>query len=280
MYGYIQIYKPELKFREYDVYHSYYCGLCQSLQQKYKWKGKMLLSYDMTFLCLLLDGLYEPQEQTKEKRCIVKCCQCQTFQSSAIIEYAADMNVLLSYYNAKDDWMDCQDHKKHFIMKLFHKSYRTISIKYPEKVHQIELQLKRLSEIESSHTTDLDAASGCFGKILAEIFSYKADCWEHLLRQLGFFLGKFIYLLDAFDDMEQDQKSHNYNPFVLSGLSVQQCLQPCGTLLHMMIAECTACFEKLPIIKHDSILRNILYAGVWQQFNKKKKILLSSLGGP
>ena len=61
MFGYIAINKAEMKFKDYDMYHSYYCGLCKCLKECYGIRGQMTLSFDMTFLIVLLTGLYEPQ---------------------------------------------------------------------------------------------------------------------------------------------------------------------------------------------------------------------------
>ena len=70
MYGYIRAYKPELRFREYDIYHGCYCGLCEALHRRHGTAARWTLSYDMTFLILLLTGLYEPEETKTEQRCI------------------------------------------------------------------------------------------------------------------------------------------------------------------------------------------------------------------
>ena len=125
--------------------------------------------------------------------------------------------------------------------------------------------LKELSRLEKEGERDLDRVSGCFGRIMEEIFAYRKDVWEPTLRRMGFFLGKFIYLMDAYDDVEKDVEKENYNPFaeeyIMEGFQekVQQ-------MLVMMMAEACREFEKLPIIKYTDILRNILYSGVWCRF--------------
>ena len=85
--------------------------------------------------------------------------------------------------------------------------------KYPEKSRQIQKYLAKLSEMEKAGEKDIDKMSGCSGKIMAEIMAWKSDVWEDALRRMGFFLGKFIYILDAYDDLEEDIKNKNYNPF-------------------------------------------------------------------
>ena len=108
---------------------------------------------------------------------------------------------------------------------------------------------------------------------MSEVLAPKADEWEESLRNMGFYLGKFIYLLDAYDDVEEDIKNKNYNPFseqyIIEGFDEQV-----RRILIMMMAQTCREFEKLPIIKYTDILRNILYSGVWCRFeviHKKRK---------
>ena len=117
----------------------------------------------------------------------------------------------------------------------------------------------------------LDLPAGCFGAILGEIFAWKEDIWKESLFQIGFFLGKFVYLLDAYDDLEKDQKKNCYNP--LRFLAAQEADFPkvCENLLRLMASSCAEEFERLPILKYADILRNILYAGIWTRFYTKKK---------
>lgn len=106
MFGYICINQPELKVKDYEAYRGYYCGLCHELKKRYGRIGQMLLSYDMTFLVILLTGLYEPEESREYHRCIPHPVRKHMQIQNEITGYAADMNVLLSYRKALDDWKD------------------------------------------------------------------------------------------------------------------------------------------------------------------------------
>ena len=106
MYGYVIVNKPELKFKEYDRYRSYYCGLCDILREQYGIRGQVSLSYDMTFLVILLTGLYEPQTAYLEKRCIIHPVAKHPVRKNEVTSYVADMNVLMAYYKCVDDWKD------------------------------------------------------------------------------------------------------------------------------------------------------------------------------
>ena len=106
MFGYIIVNRQELKLRELDVYQSWYCGLCRQLKEKYGVRGQLTLTYDMTFLILLLSGLYEAEEETAFVRCAAHPLGKHAARSSLFTGYAADMNVLLTYYQCMDDWKD------------------------------------------------------------------------------------------------------------------------------------------------------------------------------
>lgn len=265
MFGYVVMNKPEIRFKDFDLYRSFYCGLCRELREKYGISGQITLTYDMTFVVVLLSALYEPPTQKGTTRCVIHPVCRQPVRKNAATEYGADMNVLLTYYKCMDDW---EDEKKFAALgygKILQRKNNRLSSRYPEKAEKIRKLLEKLSQMEKAGETDIDKMSGCFGQIMEEIFAWKKDAWEDSLRRMGFYLGKFIYILDAYDDVEKDVKNGNYNPFaekyIMKGFDEQV-----RQLLIMMMAQTCREFEKLPIIKYTDILRNILYSGVWCRF--------------
>lgn len=274
MFGYVVMNKPEIKFKDFDMYRSFYCGLCRELKERYGLSGQITLTYDMTFVILLLSGLYEPPTKKGSTRCIVHPVRRQPVRKNAITEYAADMNIFLTYYKCKDDWNDERSIPGFAFGKLLEGKEKKSEKLWSKKVQTIVSCLDELSALEKENATDIDRVSGCFGRIMAEIFAYREDVWEPTLRRMGFYFGKFIYLLDAYDDVEEDVKKGNYNPFskdyIIKGFDDRV-----KNMLMMMMAETCREFEKLPIIKYTDILRNILYSGVWCRFEnvsgKRKK---------
>lgn len=274
MFGYVVMNKPEIKFKDFDMYRSFYCGLCRELKERYGLSGQITLTYDMTFVILLLSGLYEPPTKKGSTRCIVHPVRRQPVRKNAITEYAADMNIFLTYYKCKDDWNDERSIPGFAFGKLLEGKVKKSEKIWSKKVQTIVSCLDELSALEKENATDIDRVSGCFGRIMAEIFAYREDVWEPTLRRMGFYFGKFIYLLDAYDDVEEDVKKGNYNPFskdyIIKGFDDRV-----KNMLMMMMAETCREFEKLPIIKYTDILRNILYSGVWCRFEnvsgKRKK---------
>ena len=273
MFGYVLVDKQELKIREYDEYRSWYCGLCRTLKQRSGFFGQMTLTYDMTFLILLLHGLYEPKEQCGQCRCVAHPMQKHCTRVDEFSEYAADMNLLLMYYKCMDDWADEKKFTRLVYALALKGKCKKIQKRYPEKAKFIADSLTELSRLEGENCRDLDRVSGCFGHLMGEIMACKKDLWEKDVKELGFYLGKFIYLLDAYEDLEKDQASGEYNP--LLELSQQDNYEEqVFSILEMMMAECASRFERLPILENVSILRNILYSGVWSRYDtavKKRK---------
>ena len=136
---------------------------------------------------------------------------------------------------------------------------------YPEKIRKIRGALEELSALEKQGETDVDRVAGCSGRIMEEVLAFRADVWEASLRRLGFYLGKFIYILDAYDDVEKDAENGNYNPF-LEKYKIKGFEDEVRQMLMMMLSESSREFEKLPILQYGDILRNILYSGVWCRF--------------
>lgn len=266
MFGYITVNEAELKDDGYNRYRAYYCGLCRVLKDRYGYTGQMTLTYDMTFLVLLLTGLYESEGITEQHRCLAHPAKKHEMFMNACTEYAADMNILLTYHNCMDDWFDDKSLVKLSAAKLLKKKYNRLKDKYPAKVQAMESYIKNVHDGETAKSDDLDLVSGYTGTLLGELFVWREDEWSSVLRRMGFFLGKFIYLMDAYDDLKKDEKKQHYNPWLFYK-NRPDFEEYCRSILTMMMAECAGEFERLPILKDADILRNILYSGVWMKYD-------------
>ena len=267
MFGYVTVCEPELKVKDLKKYRAYYCGLCRTLKEDYGFMGQMTLTYDMTFAVILLSSLYETTTKHEEHRCKVHPAKRQHMLQNEITSYAAAMNVLLAYYHMEDDWQDDRKVSSLMTKSLIQGKAKKIIEKYPRQSEIIRKSLKELGECEHENSMDIDRAAGCFGRLMAELFVWKEDIWEKTLRKMGFYLGKFIYLMDAYEDLPEDRKKNRYNP--LKDLAKRPDYEAqMEQILRMMIAESTVRFEQLPCLVDVDILRNILYDGVWNHYNK------------
>ena len=267
MFGYVTIYEPELKVKDLKKYKAYYCGLCRMLKEKYGFMGQMTLTYDMTFAVILLSSLYENASEAERHRCKVHPIKKQMMLRNEITDYAAAMNVLLAYYHMEDDWQDDRKVTSLMTKSMIHGKVRRIIEEYPRQSRAIRSALEELSSCEKEECTDIDRTAGCFGRLMEELFVYREDIWERNLRKMGFFLGKFIYIMDAYEDLPEDLKKGRYNP-LRDMYGKDDYEGRMKQILCMMIAESTAEFERLPCLLDVDILRNILYDGVWNRYNK------------
>ncbi len=154
-------------------------------------------------------------------------------------------------------------------MKLYARKKRKIEKKYPRQAAVITRSLESLHFLEEQQCTDIDSVSRPFGELMSEIFVWKDDSFQNILRPMGFYLGKFIYMMDAWMDREEDVKNHCYNPFSLQKeMDDDKIREMLDATLRMAIAE----FEKLPCEQDVAVLRNILYEGVWATSERTKRL--------
>ncbi len=268
MFGYVTVCRPEIKFKDFDTYRSYYCGVCRALRSRAGLNGQGTLSFDMTFLEIFLSALYEPETVRQKKFCLLHPAAKQTAASNRFTAYAADMNLLLSYYDLQDDWQDDKKLTALLRSKGMRGKVRAVKEAWPRQAEAVENYVRQLSACEKEKRQDLDEAAGLTGHMLEEIFVYEQDAWEPYVRKIGFYLGKFIYLMDAYEDLEKDIRRNAYNPWASFGETRLAVHAKAQEVLNMMMGECSLAFERLPVIRHEDILRNILYAGVWNRFEE------------
>lgn len=277
MFGTMTVNQEELKGKEWKRYRAYYCGVCRALKQLAGGRGQLTLTYDLTFLALLLDSLYEGPRTEQSIRCLLHPLEKRPFLQSEAIQYAAKMNLLLSYDNLRDDWRDDRNVAAAAAAAVLKRARNRVAAEYPRQAQAVAQYLCRLHRMEEEQEPNPDAAAGATGEMLAEIFQWKQDEWSEELRTMGFYLGKFIYLTDAAVDLPRDRNKGSYNPFLL-----YQGKQPVqeyeGQVLNMMAACAASAFERLPVVENAEILRNILYAGIWNKFEHKKSALKQDAG--
>lgn len=277
MFGYININKNQMSEDDFHTYQSYYCGLCQKLKRTCGAKGQVLLNYDMTFLIVLLTGLYEPEdEESGMFTCKVHPTKKRKYSINDITDYAADMNIVLAYHNLVDDWKDDRNYAKKKMASMIKEDYDKAAIRYPRQVKAVEAYMEKLAVYEEEQEKNIDLVAGLTGEMLGEVFAWKKDEWYDELKTLGMYMGKFIYLMDAYEDLDKDEKSNSYNP--LRNLKEEHgdnFETLCKLMMTSMMSESAKSFERLPILLHARILRNVLYSGVWCKYEyiqiKKKK---------
>lgn len=264
MFGYIVANRAILSEEQVRRYRAVYCGLCRTIGERHGQAARLCLTYDMTFLVLLLDSLQEPEQRTGNHPCVAHPLTKAPWRRSRWTEYAADMNVALAYYNCLDDWQDDRNLPKYAFAKALAPAYRNVKARWPEQCALIEECLARLGELEREQSPELDAAAGCFGQLMAGLFDVEGSFFREQLRTLGDRLGRFIYVMDAVLDQEEDAKKKRYNP-VAAFQEKYGGFEPLSAL-ELLLGECGMALEQLPLEQDLDLLRNILYSGVWNQW--------------
>lgn len=276
MFGYVHADLTQLSQENKKIYQSFYCGLCRQLGKTAGFKGQMLLNYDLCFLAILLQSLYEPEYNSESFRCIVHPVKCKNGLTSEAISYAADMDIILSYHSLLDNYKDDNSKLSGLAARLLKNDYDRIKDKYPRQTKAVENYILKLSLAEQAKETNIDAVSGYTGEMLGQLFNWKDDGWAQTLKCMGYYLGKFIYLIDAYDDLKKDEKNGSYNPLLAMKKESPKEFETFVRInLTSLMAECAKSFERLPIVENTDILRNIIYSGVWTKYEylqlKEKK---------
>ena len=266
MFGYVVVNERELKIKDYETYRAFYCGICESLG-RYGLSGKATLSNDMVLLAMLLTDLYDGVDAARRRRCPLHPVRARDRIRNEFVDYAADMTVLLSYYYCMDHWNDEKNPFMRAGAGILRRKMRRVARKWPGQAQAVEDYIAGQTEAEAAAELDPESMAAFTGKALAEIFAFRDDEWAPLLRTVGSYLGKYIYLMDAYDDVERDMRRGQYNPFAEMSGEEDFALRA-KEIMTADMAECAEAFERLPLVKYEPIISNILYSGVWMHYDR------------
>lgn len=277
MLGYIVTEKAELKVREYELYSGYYCGICKSIKQRYGQAPRLTLNYDSVFLALIISSLNSEKERIAFQRCPVHPLKKHVIvYDEAGVDYAADIMLLLAYFKFLDDRQDEGSAKASAGVLLLKKSIRKLMKTHGEKCIMIEKKLEELASLEKEKCPSLDRAAEPFAKLMEEVFaaeSFREQAEkEAFLRRMGYHIGKWIYLIDAYDDIEENAKSGAYNPLIcqfeyVAGAETpdqfrSRIVERVEFNLLLYLAELAKAWEELKSEKNQGLIENIIYLGL------------------
>ena len=267
MFGYVVANLDKLSEEQRTLYRACYCGLCKALGERHGTACRATLTYDMTFLILLLSGLSDEELSTSGQiLCAVHPLKKQPLATSHYTGYAADMNVILAYEQKMDDWQDDQNWSARAQAKLIGHNAQEIRQQYPRQCDAIRTALDELAQMEAQGEINPDLPAAAFGRLLGEVFLPEEDFPQaQPLRAFGFALGRFIYLMDAVLDLKEDLKRERYNPLVAIPTDQHE------GILQLAMAQCAQCYEHLRLSRNSEILENILYSGVWTRLRARQK---------
>ena len=279
MFGYVRLNKPECKIREYEYYRAVYCGLCRMLGKCTGQCSRLMLSYDMTFMVLVRLALEEIKPTVGRGRCIVHPLRRRPMvkppKGSAeeqVFSLCASAAVLLSYHKIRDDIADERGMRRlraALIKPLVAPLRRRAAKRYAPLENTIRGRLAELSTLEKGNGTSMDAPAEIFGRLLADILSYGLEgASEKIASEIGFHTGKWVYLVDAADDLDEDVAKGRYNPLARAygNEPDRQAREALLVALTAELCEAERGFDLLNYPEGDmeAIVKNIIYLGMPQ----------------
>lgn len=283
MFGYIRPFQPELRIKEYEAYKSVYCGLCKELGRQYGIFARFTLSYDFTFLAILSMAVQKDPPEFGKIRCLInplkKCSACH---KDGITDRIAAQAMITLYYKCQDQLSD-----ENFALRLpvrvalpfFRHCWRKARQKDEEYDRSVSDMVQAQQFVESQKAGPDPAAepTAQYLSLTCEALSNDPS-QKRVLSRFGYLLGRYVYLSDALDDLEKDEKKNRFNPFLqshsvceLKSLSYS----PAVESLYSTIAELEKAFALLKLNDWQPILENIIYFGLKQSLqnilHKKEK---------
>ena len=273
MFGYIKVFKPEMKVKDFEIYNAIYCGLCREMGKSYGMLSKFCLSYDMTFVSLLCAALTEGCDGYEQKKCRVnplkKCTYCKNDRETQSLAAAA--GVALTDMKVLDNVQDSG-----FIKSLGYRFLRLFTKRWSKKAYkkypELRLIIEEYSEKQFSAEVDaecsLDKASEPSAKAVSRILGLipTDEKYKFVLERMGYCLGKWVYLCDVADDLSKDIKKHNFNPLAKELPKDAEPLkfaeERLTPIMNTCFSECATYSELLDVKKYKPILDNILYEGL------------------
>lgn len=292
MFGYIKPFKPQMRIIEFDTYKSFYCGLCKEMGRKYGLLSRMTLSYDFSFLAMMASAVNGEAPKCKVERCLFNplkkkncCCSCNE------LEFCADVAMIMFYYKVMDNISDENFFKRimwYLILPYAKSVHKKASLSLPDVNEAIKTQIEKQAILEKEKCRSIDIAAEPTANSLAFVFSKLSDdeMQKRVLHRLGYFLGKYVYLCDAIDDIKFDFKAKGYNPFILAenlvsieNNEVAKIVENSKYSVYLTIGEAIKAYDLLDVKAYKPILDNVFNLGLrstidtieYKIVNSKKK---------
>lgn len=265
MFGYVRVFAPELKMKEWDQYRGIYCSLCRELGRRYGLPARMVLSYDLTLLAMFHMALSPTHAGFSNGRCSFnpakKCMVCHEREPLA---FAADTAVLLTYYKIRDNIADSRPWHRVWLYPLLWAATpmkRRAGKLRPALAEKVAAYAAAQKAVEHSDTLSVDAAAAPTAELMAWLCEGGEGEELATRRRFGYCLGRWVYLIDAADDFEDDRKRGSFNPFLPNeqgGAPTEYMRQT----LNLCLSECLTAYHLLNRYRFDEILQNILQFGM------------------
>lgn len=305
MFGYVKPFQPELKIKEFDTYKAVYCGLCKQLGRSFGPFSRFTLSYDFAFLAMLDMALEEGCPTFRRERCFVnplkkKFCCCENRSQ----DFSAAAAMVMVYYKVKDNlrdegfggrlrpvcstpWQLPPGRRRRSAIPGWTRSSAACMRS------RASWSRRAAARIDEAAEPTAKAMSALCGMMTRTTAPDGGQSQRRVLERLGYLLGRWIYLVDAMDDLEEDLRKKRYNPFILSARRpLQEPPEPAATQgdvpppegtagppgelqerldvlleraagsVNLTMGEIANAYELLDLNRYQSLLDNVIYLGL------------------
>lgn len=279
MFGYVKAYKPELRIKEYEMYKAVYCTICKQIGREYGIITRFFLSYDFTFLMLLYLSLREDCIKIKNGKCVYNPAKRCNYLESTLPKMPLAASQIMLYYKLTDNINDENFIKScfyRFFRLLVNKGYKKAKSEFKDVDYVFSEYYTAQTNLEKENVQNLDKAAEPTGRMLSKLFvKCSADNETRALERLGYLMGRWIYILDAAEDLREDIKKNKYNPLKSEAEKVEDITEFLNSRLmgnlNICIKEAASAFELINIKRFKNILGNIIYLGLENSQNEVLK---------
>lgn len=271
MFGYVRPSDDHLTAEDKQRFQAAYCGLCRSLGRRYGLAARMILNYDLAFLAMLLSR--EPECPTAHCRCPAHPIRgCDALEPQPAFDAAADLSVILTWWQLTDGVADhgfFRGLPYRAALLLLRRAYRKARARRPGFDACTQAHLEELARLEAEQCPSIDRAADAFAALLAGASEEEADpVRRRVLRQLFYHLGRWVYLVDAADDLSDDLRSGSYNPLALrfpleGGALTAEGRQQLAATLDGSVRAMAAAFELADFGVYTPVIRATVYEGLY-----------------
>lgn len=283
MFGYISIDKQKLNEKEIGLYQTFMCGVCLSTKKLFGDFPRNFVTYDINFFNVLFHSFLEQEVVIDSAKCIASPFKKRTLlRANELTDKVATANVILNYFNIYDDVVDERSLKKRAVLSFYKKAYKKARILMPELDETVEKAYRELRELEKSGCDILDKICHNFANLTQSFAKIiLGDKANQYILDLCYNMGKWVYLIDALDDLEKDYKKHNYNPLIAAFgeyVSAEQFIaknkDQLTFIFYATLNKIATCYNDMNLTKYVCLLNNVIY----DQTRAKTKALLERNG--
>ncbi len=271
MLGYVKAFKPEMKIKDYELYRGIYCSLCRALGRNYSPVAQLFLSYDFALAAVLRLAVGMQGCEFTQKRCpynpAKKCLICGRKNELDLCAHAVIITV---FYKVIDNMRDAGVKSKllaYLIYPVVYFMHKKAARLAPEIEKAVSEAMEEQKIAEEKNGVGIDEAAHPSANALGEVFSLGFESDEkQLLYSIGYMTGRFVYILDAADDLESDLKSGSFNPFKNADISSEEKRAEFANrvegMLNLTQSTALESLDTLEIKRFEEILENIIFDGL------------------